>query len=431
MPRPSSRVLATACISLLVILLASSLKPHPPQSKPDNVNMVTALKNVIVIGGSYVGCAAAKELASVLPATHRVLLVEPHSHFHHLFAFPRFAIVPSHEHKAFIPYTSLFSSSPNPSLHSVVRASVLEVHPSRVVLDRPFSGSTSLEYDYLAIATGTRLPSPGSMQDEDKPLSVSYFQEYQKKVKTAQRIVILGGGAVGCQMACDILEVYPDKEVTMVQSREKVMSRFHEGLHEIVKKRFDELGVKLVTGSRAVIPPNGFPLEPTTVTLASGQTIPADLVITATGQTPNTAFLSTLSPTSPSGLLTPSGFVRVLPTLQLADGAYPHIFALGDVADSGAHKAARPGGAQAVVMAKNVVALLDGKQPEEKIVVSPPAIHMSLGLTKNTVFRNPDSAQGETEPWFKLKDDGTENMNIEGVWERRGVKVNGPQEYHL
>jgi pyruvate/2-oxoglutarate dehydrogenase complex dihydrolipoamide dehydrogenase (E3) component len=161
-----------------------------------------------------------------------------------LTAQPRFAIVPSHEHKAFIPYTSLFSASPNPSLHSVVRACVLEVHPSRVVLDRPFSGSTSLEYDYLAIATGTRLPSPGSMQDEDKPLSVSYFQEYQKKVKTSQRIVILGGGAVGCQMACDILEVYPDKEVTLVQSREKVMSRFHEGLHEIVKKRFDELGVK-------------------------------------------------------------------------------------------------------------------------------------------------------------------------------------------
>jgi hypothetical protein len=143
---------------------------------------------------------------------------------------------------------------------------------------------------------------------------------------------------------------------------------------------------RLVTGSRAVIPPNGFPLEPTTVTLASGQSITADLVITATGQTPNTAFLSTLSPTSPSGILTPSGFVRVFPTLQLADGAYPHIFALGDVADSGAHKAARPGGAQAVVMAKNVVALLEGKQAEEKIVVSPPAIHMSLGLVSPAWF---------------------------------------------
>lgn len=64
MPRPSSRVLATACISLLVILLASSLKPHPPQSKPDNVNMVTALKNVIVIGGSYVGCVSAAPLTA-------------------------------------------------------------------------------------------------------------------------------------------------------------------------------------------------------------------------------------------------------------------------------------------------------------------------------------------------------------------------------
>jgi 2-polyprenyl-6-methoxyphenol hydroxylase-like FAD-dependent oxidoreductase len=49
--------------------------------------MATALKNVIVVGGSYVGKATAQELARIIPSTHRVLLIEPHSHFHHLFAF--------------------------------------------------------------------------------------------------------------------------------------------------------------------------------------------------------------------------------------------------------------------------------------------------------------------------------------------------------
>jgi 2-polyprenyl-6-methoxyphenol hydroxylase-like FAD-dependent oxidoreductase len=51
--------------------------------------MATALKNVIVVGGSYVGKATAQELAKIIPSTHRVLLIEPHSHFHHLFAFVR------------------------------------------------------------------------------------------------------------------------------------------------------------------------------------------------------------------------------------------------------------------------------------------------------------------------------------------------------
>jgi 2-polyprenyl-6-methoxyphenol hydroxylase-like FAD-dependent oxidoreductase len=49
--------------------------------------MATTLKNVIVVGGSYVGKATAQELARIIPSTHRVLLIEPHSHFHHLFAF--------------------------------------------------------------------------------------------------------------------------------------------------------------------------------------------------------------------------------------------------------------------------------------------------------------------------------------------------------
>lgn len=30
---------------------------------------------------------AAQQLAAALPPSHRVLLIEPHSHFHHLFAF--------------------------------------------------------------------------------------------------------------------------------------------------------------------------------------------------------------------------------------------------------------------------------------------------------------------------------------------------------
>ena len=47
----------------------------------------TALKNVIVVGGSYVGQSAAQQIAAILPVTHRVLLIEPHSHFHFLFVF--------------------------------------------------------------------------------------------------------------------------------------------------------------------------------------------------------------------------------------------------------------------------------------------------------------------------------------------------------
>ncbi|KAJ3569691.1 hypothetical protein NPX13_g5998 [Xylaria arbuscula] len=206
--------------------------------------MAASLRNIIVVGGSYVGVATTQGLANLLPATHRVLLIEPHSHFHHLFAFPRFAIVPTYEHKAFIPYSGTFSESPSPERHHVVRAKVSELHKDRVVLDREWQGLREIPYDYLVMATGTRLRAPGSMQDDDKPLSVKYLQSYQKRLLDAKSVAVIGGGAVGVQMATDLKEIYPDKDIALIHSREQLMPVYHNKLSDIIKARCQELGIK-------------------------------------------------------------------------------------------------------------------------------------------------------------------------------------------
>ncbi|POS81009.1 oxidoreductase [Diaporthe helianthi] len=410
--------------------------------------MAVGLRNVVVIGGSYVGINAAKELANVLPATHRVLLIDPHSHFNHLFAFPRFAILPDYEHKAFIPYSGLFTASPNKDLHAFVQAKVISLKSKELTLDREWQGSRQLSFDYLVAATGTRLASPGSMPSDDKASAVEYLKRYNQGIKNSKSVILIGGGAVGVQMACDLKEIYPDKDVTLVHSRQHIMPVYHEKLSDMIKARFAELGVKFIGGSRVNIPQDGYPLggggggtgePPITVSLQDGRTLTADFVVQATGQIPNTQFLmdlpASLSSSSSSGdssLVNPeNGFIRVRPTLQFQDHAYPHLYALGDVADSGAHKAARPGMAQAQVVAKNIQAMVEGRRPSEEIVVGPAGIHLTLGLTKNTIFRNPDLKAGETEPFINLKDDGSADMGIDAVWERRGVKVTDPRDYHL
>jgi NADPH-dependent 2,4-dienoyl-CoA reductase/sulfur reductase-like enzyme len=117
--------------------------------------------------------------------------------------------------------------------------------------------------------------------------------------------------------------------------------------------------------------------------LEDGRSISAELAIPATGQIPNTQLLANLASSSgkKNSIVNPiNGFIRVRPTLQFHDPAYPNLFAVGDVADSGANKAARPGAAQAAVMAKNVLAMINGQEPTERIVVTPPGIHLSLGL---------------------------------------------------
>ncbi|KIV91141.1 hypothetical protein PV10_05717 [Exophiala mesophila] len=394
----------------------------------------SSLKNVVVVGGSYVGRAAAQELARVIPSTHRVLLIEPHSHFHHLFTFPRFAILPGHEHKAFVPYTGIFSSVPNPAQHAVVHARVVSVQARQVILDRQWQGSTTIPFEYLAIATGTKLSQPAAMKEDDKASSVTYLRSHQNAIKKAKSILIVGGGAVGVQMATDLKEIYPEKQVTVVQSRAHVMPQFHEKLHSRVKQRFDQLGVKLITGARVVLPAGGFPSlgEPFEVKLTTGETLTTEFVVLATGQKPNNDLVADLESAAPGTIINPqNGYIRVRPTLQFANKDFPRLFAVGDIADTGSHKAARPGVGQAAVLAKNVQALLEGREPEETFVVSPPAIHLSLGITENVVFRNPNKAEGQTEPVIIERTDGQADMNVEGFWQRLGVEITNPQQYHL
>ncbi|KAF4153584.1 hypothetical protein CNMCM8927_005633 [Aspergillus lentulus] len=396
--------------------------------------MAAPLKNIIVVGGSYVGRATAQELARVIPETHRVLLIEPHSHFHHLFAFPRFAIVPGHEHKAFIPYTGIFATVPRPSTHAVVQARVLSVNPQFVTLDRQWQDSKQIPYDYLAIATGTRLAQPAGMKNDDKVSSVEYLRNHQADIERAKSILIVGGGAVGVQMATDLKEYYPDKDVTLVQSRARVMPQFHEQLHALIKKRFDELGVRLIVSARASVPSEGFPTDgkPFDVQLTNGSKVSTEFVILATGQRPNNDLLTNLTPSSSGSLINPdNGFIRVRPTLQVQDERFPNIFAVGDIADTGAQKAARPGSMQAGVVARNIQALIEGRRAEEEYVPPPAAIHLTLGMKSNVIFRNPNTAEGQTEPWINEKSDGRVDMGVEGWWEKLGVQVENTRSYHL
>ena len=154
--------------------------------------------------------------------------------------------MPQHEHKAFVPYSAVFASAPNPSQHAIVKAKALSLGKNQVTLDREWQGSVEVPFEYAVIATGTRLPSPGSMEHDEKALSVKYFQGYQQRILNANSIVIVGGGAVGVQMATDLKEVYPEKHITLVHSRDRLMPLYHPKMDEIIRSRFSELDIKYV-----------------------------------------------------------------------------------------------------------------------------------------------------------------------------------------
>ena len=157
---------------------------------------------------------------------------------------PRFAVIPGHEEKAFIPYSGMFKDIANSSNHAVVAARVTSVQADSVDIDRSFEGQQHIPFDYLVIATGTRLTPPSMMPSDEKNPSVTFLQDHQAKAQKAHSIVLVGGGAVGVQMALDLKERYPQKEITVVQSRDRVMPQYHSDLHNIVAKSFEDAGIK-------------------------------------------------------------------------------------------------------------------------------------------------------------------------------------------
>ncbi|KAI4724215.1 putative oxidoreductase [Aureobasidium sp. EXF-10728] len=382
---------------------------------------MSILPNIAVIGGSYVGVNTAQQLALKFSGRFQVLLIEKNSHFQHLFAFPRFAVTNKVDtHKAFIPFApGTFAGCPVGS-GVVVRAGVEKIDKEEIWLDRRVEvngkGVDRIPYAYLVIATGTKLTPPSTLPSSDKKDGVTYLQQHAKKIESSSNIAIIGGGAVGVQMATDIKEIYTEKTVTLIHSRQQIMNKFHPQLDRIIKQRCEELGVKLKLGSRVKLPAKGYPTDGSTfnIELQDGSTVSTDFAVIATGQTPQSELIRALSPDS----IDNAGFVRVQRTLQINDTKFPNIFAVGDVADTGAHKAARPALRQAPVVVENIEHLARNEPLERYEVAEGPSIHLTLGITKNIKFIN--SPGGAPEPKVIWADDGKFDMGIDGVWQRRG-----------
>ncbi|KAI7139397.1 FAD/NAD(P)-binding domain-containing protein [Hortaea werneckii] len=348
---------------------------------------------VIVVGGSYVGINVAQQLAANAKVNTQ---------------------------KAFIPFKpGVFANAP-PGSGDVVQAAVTDLTDSHVTLDRAvqFDGQQldRIPYSYLVMATGTKLRPPSNVLGSEKLDGVKYLRRHAESVQKSKRMVVIGGGAVGVQLATDAKELYPEKSITLVHSRDKVMNRFHPKLHQLIEERCKELGIDLVLGSRVKLPSQGYPTsgEDFEVELLDGRRIPSDFAVICNGQTPQSEILKPLSPQC----IDAHGFIRMKKTLQVDDDEHQNVFALGDIAATAAHKAARPALRQAEIARANVIHSIAGEPLEDYEVTDPAAIHLTLGITKNVIFRNP--LPGSDEPVIIPKDDGKLDMGIDAVWERRG-----------
>ncbi|KAJ4344670.1 uncharacterized protein N0V89_012414 [Didymosphaeria variabile] len=354
------------------------------------------LKNVVVIGGSFGGYQAVKRLTETLPTGYRVILVEKNSHLNYVFAFPRFSVVKGHEQDAFIPYTGLSKGASEGIFHHV-QDTATQVTERFVEL----KSGEKLEYAYAVIATGTSSKLPSKVASTEKENARAELRGMQDKIQEARRIAIVGGGAVGVELASDTKDFYPEKEVTLIHSRAQLLNTFGPRLHNHVAKTLTDMDITLRLSERPNIASQSKILQ-----FASGEEQEYDLIIPCTGQRPNSAIIAALSPASISK---ETSHVQVKPSLQILDDRFPQIFSLGDVAATGGPKMARAAFFQAEVVIGNIQKLIKGK-PDLSVyrpnVAFEGSIKLTLGKTRLAFYSQGNNGREMLVPSNMGHEDG-------------------------
>ncbi|KAI8811905.1 hypothetical protein BJ742DRAFT_736432 [Cladochytrium replicatum] len=367
---------------------------------------------IVVVGGSHAGLQVALRLHKYLvdfPGMS-IILIEKRSHFQNNLANPLAMVDMDVASKSWISYEHAFTGNNGARFvqDTVTRLTRTEVTTSR---------SGSFEYDYLVVATGCTPVTPIRIESLEKPDGLSEMQTYFNTILGAKRILVVGGGAVGCEIAGYIKSRYPSKEVTLVHSHQDLIPlQYKTKFKESVLRALQDLGVNCILNdliNTEVFEGKTFSVKTCTLrTVRGGIRVESDLQILATGTgRPCSDFMLSLCDgdrkSLKNGLVDHSGRIIVKTTLQLAWGS-GNIFALGDVAKTGGSQNGISLMTQVTVVVENLKQLM-----EEKISGAPPK------LTRY----NPDVSNGTIAIW--IGDEGIcciANTLVLGTWATRIIK---------
>ena len=180
----------------------------------------------------------------------------------------------------------------------------------------------NMSYDKLLLATGSH-PTKPPIEGMDLPgvhtcWTLEDARHIIKLSKPGAKVVLMGAGFIGCI----ILEALAASgvDLTVVEMENRMVPRMmNEESGGLIKRWCESKNVRVLTSTRVTGISGGSPLD---VALETGESIPADLVICATGVRPNTDLLNGTDVKTDHGILID----------ERMRTSNPDIFAAGDVA---------------------------------------------------------------------------------------------------
>ncbi len=284
---------------------------------------------VIIVGGVAGGASAATRLRRLSEETEILILEKgPHISFSNC-SLPYYVggVVPKAE--------QLLAQSPQSfkeryNIEVRVEHEVLRVDPKNHTLEVKdlHSGETYVEkYDKLLLAPGAQPVYPASWpRDEERIFTLRTVQDALRirqeiVAKKAKRAVIVGGGAIGLEMAENLSKL--GLQVTVVEMADHLVAALDYDLACEVRAYAQRLGIELLLGQG--VEELRVEAGQVKVKLPQERLLEADIVLLSLGVRPDTAWLKD------SGLeLNPRGAIITDSGMATSD---PDILAVGDAVE--------------------------------------------------------------------------------------------------
>ena len=309
------------------------------------------MKKVVIIGGGFAGSTVARKLEKGFDVT----LIDTKDYFEFTPSVLRTIVEPEHIKKIQVLHSHYLHKA------HIVKDDVMDVSDKKV---KTLTGK-SFEYDYLVIASGSSYNTPIKEKDLVIAARATELRNYAQKLKKAEKVLVIGGGVVGVELAAEIIEKYPNKRVTLVHSRDELLGRSPKKARDyalnFLKDKIEIVFNEKVKGNKGKI-----------YSTNSGKEIEADLAFLCTGITPNFEHLEGVC----SGQLDDKKYICVNPFLQVV--GHRDVFSAGDITNIKEEKLAQSAQKQAIVVVENIKALEEGKDLE-KYVVKKKVMIISLG----------------------------------------------------
>ena len=227
----------------------------------------------------------------------------------------------------------------------------------------------SLTANKFLIAAGS---SPRKIFKTEEVFTSEKIFSLEEKPK---RVLIIGGGVIGCEYASFFSAIGSD--VTVVEMMDSILPGEDPEVISALSREFKKKKIRVFTGAKAEI----FPGKEALVRSASGEIRePFDAVFEATGRKPN---LNSLDLASARVELTEKGFIRTNLFMQTSES---HIYAAGDCIETPmlAYTASKE--------AETAAAHMAGKIPEPADYASMPRLTFSMPQAGSVGLSEKDAA---------------------------------------